>query len=85
MAGCHAFGSGTPEADGKVSRLASTRLLYERRDTLPSAATAIEHGWCHTVGSEIPEADGKVSRVTLTWLLDGRRDTLPSYNLLPLL
>ena len=41
MAGCHAFGSGIPEADGKVSRLTSTRLLDRRRDTLPSAATAI--------------------------------------------
>ena len=77
MAGCRAFGSGTPEADGKVSRLASTRLLDGRRFTLPSAATAMAHGWCHAVGSGIPEADGKVSRLTSTRLLDGRRDTLP--------
>ena len=68
----------TSVADGKVSRLASTRLLDGRRDTLPSAATAIAHGWCHAVGLGIPEADGKVSRRTWTRLLDGRRDTLPS-------
>ena len=41
MAGCHAFASGIPEADGKVSRLRSTGLLDGRRDTLPYAATAI--------------------------------------------
>ena len=74
MAGCHAFGSGTPVADGKVSRLASTRLLHGRRDTLPSAATAIAHGWVSRIRLGDSEADGKVSRLS-TRLLDGRRDT----------